>query len=73
VPQSPENQAREHLLINYATEDVALAEWLTGKLTAEGYRVWCDRFRLLGGESCPMQIGDANKNRTFRMLSLPSR
>lgn len=62
----------QHLLINYATEDAALAEWLTRKLTAEGYRVWCDRFKLLGGESYPKEIDDAIKNRTFRMLSLLS-
>ena len=73
MPQGGENQAREHLLINYASEDWALAEWLTRKLTAEGYRVWCDRFKLLGGESYPKEIDDAIKNRTFRMLSLLSR
>jgi hypothetical protein len=72
MPQGGENQAREHLLINYATEDWALAEWLTRKLTAEGYRVWCDRFKLLGGESYPREIDEAIKNRTFRMLSLLS-
>jgi len=33
---------RDHLFISYATEDGALAEWLTLKLTAAGYRVWCD-------------------------------
>ena len=40
----------DHLFISYATEDFVLAEWLTRKLTALGYRVWCDRFELLGGE-----------------------
>src|SRR5689334_2283214 len=64
---------REHLFINYAVEDTALAEWLTRQLTAEGYRVWCDRFKLLGGESYPKEIDDAIRNRTFRMLSLLSR
>src|SRR5438093_12082818 len=44
---------RDHLFISYATEDWPLAEWLTRRLTAEGYRVWCDRFKLLGGESYP--------------------
>ena len=73
MPQGGENQVCEHLLINYATEDWALAEWLTRKLTAEGYRVWCDRFMLLGGESYPREIDEAIKNRTFRMLSLLSR
>ena len=73
MPQGGANQVREHLLINYATEDWALAEWLTRKLTAEGYRVWCDRFMLLGGESYPREIDEAIKSRTFRMLSLLSR
>jgi len=41
---------QDHLFISYATEDVVLAEWLTRKLTTLGYRVWCDRFELLGGE-----------------------
>src|SRR3989441_8251995 len=73
MPQGRENQVCEHLLISYATEDWALAEWLTRKPTAEGYRVWCDRFMLLGGESYPREIDEAIKNRTFRMLSLLSR
>ncbi|OQA47355.1 MAG: hypothetical protein BWY47_01433 [Bacteroidetes bacterium ADurb.Bin302] len=63
----------EHLFISYATEDFALAEWLTLKLTAEGYKVWCDRFQLLGGESFPRDIDVAIKNNTFRLLSLISR
>jgi hypothetical protein len=64
---------REHLFISYATEDAALAEWLTRKLTVEGYRVWCDRFKLLGGESYPRDIDIALKTRTFRVLALLSR
>jgi hypothetical protein len=63
----------EHLFVSYATEDAALAEWLTRKLTAEGYRVWCDRFKLLGGESYPRDIDIAIKTRTFRVLALLSR
>lgn len=63
---------REHLFISYAGEDEVLAEWLTLKLTADGYRVWCDRFKLLGGESYPRDIDDAIKNRTFRLIALLS-
>ena len=63
----------EHLFVSYATEDRALAEWLTRKLTAQGYRVWCDRFKLLGGESYPRDIDLAIKTRTFRVLALLSR
>ncbi|HZP96356.1 MAG TPA: toll/interleukin-1 receptor domain-containing protein [Candidatus Limnocylindria bacterium] len=64
---------RDHLFINYAIEDAALAEWLTLKLSGEGYSVWCDRVKLLGGESYPRDIERALHERTFRMLSLISR
>jgi len=66
-------KARDHLFISYAGEDGALAEWLTLKLTAEGYKVWCDRIKLLGGESYPNDIDHAIKHRTFRVLALLSR
>lgn len=63
---------RDHLFISYASEDGALAEWLALRLTAEGYKVWIDRFQLLGGESYPTDIDLAIKDRTFRMLGLLS-
>jgi hypothetical protein len=63
---------RDHLFVSYAWEDGALAEWLTLRLTALGYSVWCDRFKLLGGESWPKDIDEAIKDRTFRMLHLVS-
>src|SRR3990172_7043575 len=63
----------DHLFISYATEDFALAEWLTLKLTAAGYKVWCDRFQLLGGERFPRDIDRAIKNDTFRLLALISK
>ena len=62
-----------HLFISYASEDGDHAEWLTLKLIAEGYEVWCDRVKLLGGESYPRDIDDAIKRRTFRLLHLLSR
>jgi len=63
----------DHLFISYAYEDLALAEWLTFKLTGVGYKVWCDRVKLFGGESFPNEIDDAIKNRAFRLLALLSR
>ncbi len=63
---------REFLFISYAWEDAAFAEWLTLKLAALGYAVWCDRFQLLGGESYPRDIDRAIKERTFRVLGLLS-
>ncbi len=70
---SSPGMTRDHLFINYATEDWPLAEWLTRRLTAEGYRVWCDRFKLLGGESYPKDIDKAISEGTFRLLALLSR
>ncbi len=66
-------ETRDHVFISYASEDYELAEWLTLKLTAEGYKVWCDRIKLLGGESYPRDIDRAIKDRTFRLLALLSR
>ena len=63
---------RDHLFVSYASEDYELAEWLTLKLTAEGYKVWCDKIKLLGGESYPRDIDIAIKERTFRLLALLS-
>lgn len=43
------------------------------RLTTEGYKVWCDKVKLLGGESYPKDIDKAIKTQTFRMLALISR
>lgn len=71
-PVTSPSEGRDHLFISYAWEDGALAEWLTLRLTAEGYLVWCDRFKILGGESWPTDIDEAIKNKTFRLLQLVS-
>ncbi len=63
---------RDHLFISYATEDWAFVEWLTLRLTAEGYKVWCDRMKLLGGESYPKDIDEAIRTRTFRFIAVLS-
>lgn len=70
VRNMPSDQ--EHLFISYATEDSVFAEWLSLRLTSEGYKVWCDRFKLLGGESYPKDIDEAIKQKTFRVLGLLS-
>ncbi len=64
---------QDHLFISYAWENCALADWLVRQLTLHGYRVWCDRFQMLGGESFPQTIDQAIKTRTFRMIALLSR
>ena len=70
---SAQSLNRDHLFISYAYEDAALADWLVRKLTAEGYLVWCDRFKLLGGESYPRDIDRAIKFNTFRVIALLSK
>ena len=64
---------QDHLFISYAWENCALADWLVRQLTAHGYRVWCDRFQMLGGEPFPKVIDEAIKTRTFRLIALLSR
>jgi hypothetical protein len=67
------SSVRDHLFISYAWEDQAFARWLALRLTAEGYKVWIDQLKLLGGESWPLDIDAAIKTRTFRMLGLLSK
>lgn len=71
--ENSQTKPRDHLFISCVPEDGALADWLTRRLTAEGYAVWCERFKLLGGESYPDDVDNAIKNHTFRMISLYSK
>lgn len=61
-----------HLFISYATEDAPLADWLARKLANQGYAIWQDRLKMLGGEPWPQDIDVAIKERSFRMLALLS-
>lgn len=64
---------RNHLFIPSAGEDDRVfAEWLARKLTAEGYLVWCEQVKLLGGETYPDDVDVAIRDRTFRFLGLYS-
>ena len=49
----PDGNVRDRLLISATPADWALAEWLTLRLTEEGYRVWYDSFCVLGPDWCP--------------------
>jgi hypothetical protein len=64
---------RDHLFISYASEDAVFVDWLALRLAGEGYKVWYDRIKLLGGESYPRDVDDAIKDRTFRFLAILSR
>lgn len=61
-----------HLFISYAPEDRVLADWLAKRLTAEGYLVWCEHLKLLGGERFPEDVEKAIKNQTFCLIALHS-
>lgn len=62
----------DHLLISAAPQDRAFADWLTKRLTAEGYRVWWEGLALLGGESYPDDIDTAIREHSYRVLGLYS-
>lgn len=63
----------DHLFISYPDPDWALAEWLTLRLVTEGYRVWCARFPMLGGDRYPRDVEAAIRERVFCVLALSSR
>lgn len=63
---------RDHVFLSYATENAAFTDWLALKLAAEGYKVWYDRIKLLGGESYPRDIDYAISELTFRFVAVVS-
>jgi len=65
---------RRMLFISHATpEDNAFARWLALQLANEGYPVWCDLTRLLGGEDFWKDIQEAIRKRSIRFLFALSR
>lgn len=65
-------EERKHLFISYAPENLVLADWLAKRLTAEGYLIWCEHLKLLGGEKFPDDIEKAIKNQAFCIVALYS-
>ena len=64
--------AADYFFISHATEDNPLSDWLALKLAALGYKVWYDRFDLLGGERFSRDITTAI-NGAFRLLAVVSK
>lgn len=54
-------------------EDNEFTRWLALRLAKEGYPVWCDLTKLLGGEDFWHDIQDAIKNRATKFLYVLSR
>ena len=60
---------RNMLFISHATpEDNQFTMWLALRLAAEGYPVWCDLTKLLGGEPFWKEIETAIRERTCKFL-----
>lgn len=62
----------DHIYISSAPEDSVLADWLAGKLVAEGYRIWYERSNLHGGEAYPESVDEAIKRHSFCVIALYS-
>jgi hypothetical protein len=71
-PQSG-NERRMIFLSHASPEDNDFARWLALQLANEGYPVWCDLTKLLGGEDFWKDIQEAIRNRSIRFLFALSR
>ncbi|GMU83783.1 MAG: hypothetical protein AMXMBFR47_36530 [Planctomycetota bacterium] len=68
------NPARNMLFISHANpEDNVFTQWLALRLAREGYPVWCDLTKLLGGETFWRDIEKAIRDRTAKLLFVLSR
>jgi len=60
---------RNLLFVSHANpEDNIFSRWLAPQLAKEGYGVWCDQTRLLGGEDFWADIEEAIRKHTCRLL-----
>jgi hypothetical protein len=71
---APVKQPRDTLLLSHANpEDNEFTLWLALQLANEGYRVWCDLTKLLGGEVFWDNIEEVIKTRAAKVLYVLSR
>lgn len=71
---APVKRARDTLLLSHANpEDNEFTLWLALQLANEGYRVWCDLTKLLGGEVFWDDIEEVIKARAVKVLYVLSR
>jgi proline dehydrogenase len=64
---------RDMLFISHASEDNEFTQWLSLQLAKEGYGVWCDLTKLLGGEDWPNEINRALQTRTQKFIFVLSK
>ena len=66
--------SRNMVFVSHANpEDNEFTEWLSLRLAREGYPVWCDLTKLLGGETFWEDIEVALRDRTVKFLFVLSR
>lgn len=63
---------KEHIFVSAASADQVFANWLTRKLTADGYKVWYEKSELLGGEVYPDNVDSAIHDKAFCVLGVYS-
>lgn len=68
-----ESDLQKMVFLSHAWEDNDFTEWLALQLAREGYGVWCDLTKLLGGENWPSEINTALKTRTQKFLFVLSK
>src|ERR1700733_907301 len=74
VPKKPTPPQRDLIFISHAApEDNDVAVWLTAHLAREGYHVWCDLPRLLGGERFWAEIEARIRDEAVKVLYILSK
>jgi TIR domain len=69
-----QSSKRDMIFVSHANpEENEFARWIALQLANEGYPVWCDQTKLLGGETFWEDIQDAIKNRTVKFVFALSR
>jgi hypothetical protein len=67
-------QMRDMVFVSHANpEDNEFARWVALQLAREGYPVWCDLTKLIGGETFWEDIQSAIRERTVKFLYVLSR
>lgn len=68
------NTTRDMLFLSHANpEDNEFTQWLALQLAREGFPVWCDLTKLLGGEDFWRNIESAIRERTVKFIYVLSR
>ena len=66
--------SRDMVFISHANpEDNDFTRWLTLQLAKDGYPVWCDLTKLLGGENFWKDAEEAIRSRTIKFVYVLSR